>query len=86
MYSLLATLKLYGINERIWLGDFLQACADRGGQALGDVSAFMPWSMSARQLAHMRGAGLSKSKSKSRAKVHGRAAAAASVPEEVNSS
>ena len=86
MYSLLATLKLYGINERIWLGDFLQACADRSGQALGDVSAFMPWSMSARQLAHMRGAGLSKSKSKSRAKVHGRAAAAASVPEEVNSS
>ena len=86
MYSLLATLKLYGINERIWLGDFLQACADRSGQALGDVSAFMPWSMSARQLAHMRGAGLSKSKSKSRAKVHGRAAVAASVPEEVNSS
>lgn len=80
MYSLLATLKLYGINERIWLGEFLQACANQGGQALGDVSAFMPWSMSARELAHMRGAGLSKSP----AKAHGCAAAA--VPEVVQSS
>ncbi len=82
VYSLLATLKLYGINERIWLDDFLQACANQGGQALQDVSAFMPWSMSARQLAHMRGAGLTKS----RAKVHGRATVAAPVPEEVDSS
>lgn len=80
LYSVLATLKLYGINERTWLGEFLQACANHGGQALGDVSAFMPWTMSARQLAHMRGAGLSKS----RAKAHVRAAAP--VPEEVDSS
>lgn len=82
VYSLLATLKLYGINERTWLGDFLQACADHGAQALGDVSAFMPWSMSARQLAHMRGAGLPKSRSKA----HGRAGATAPAPEAANSS
>jgi transposase len=80
VYSLLATLKLYGLNERIWLGEFLQACANHGGQAPDDVSAFMPWSMNADQLAHMRGAGLSKS----RARVHVRATA--SVPEEVDSS
>ncbi len=84
LYSVLATLKLYGINERTWLGEFLQACAHNGGQALGDVSAFMPWSMSARQLAHMRGAGLTKSRAKSPAKAHGRADAP--VPEEVDSS
>ena len=80
VYSLLATLKLYGLNERIWLGEFLQTCANHGGQAPDDVSAFMPWSMNADQLAHMRGAGLSKS----RARVHVRATA--SVPEEVDSS
>jgi transposase len=80
VYSLLATLKLYGINERIWLGEFLQACANHGGQAPDDVSAFMPWSMNARQLAHMRGVSLAQS----RAKVHG--CAGAPVPEEVDSS
>ena len=80
VYSVLTTLKLYGINERLWLNEFLQACANHGGQALGDVSAFMPWSMNARQLAHMRGAGLAKS----RAKVHHPAASV--IPEEVDSS
>jgi len=80
VYSVLATLKLYGINERLWLSEFLQACANHGGQALSDVSAFMPWSMSARQLAHMRGAGLAKS----RAKVHHPVAPV--IPEEVDSS
>jgi transposase len=80
VYSVLATLKLYGINERLWLSEFLQACANHGGQALSDVRAFMPWSMNARQLAHMRGVSLALS----RAKVHGRARAP--VPEKVDSS
>lgn len=80
MYSVLATLKIYGINERTWLGEFLQACANNGARALSDVSAFMPWSMDARQLAHMRGVGWPKS----RAKVHHRAVALR--PEEANSS
>lgn len=79
LYSVLATLKLYGINERTWLGDFLQACANHGGQALSDVSAFMPWSMSARQLAHMRRDGVG---SKSRIK----AGKSSAVPEVANSS
>ena len=66
MYSVLATLKLYGINERTWLGEFLQACANNGGQAPLDVSAFMPWSMSASQLEHMRDADITQSRAKVR--------------------
>lgn len=78
LYSVLATLKLYGINERTWLSEFLQACAHNGGQALGDVSAFMPWSMNARQLALMRSAAVTKSRAKARGTF--------AVPEVANSS
>ena len=54
MYSLLATLKLYGINPRTWLNAYLQACANNGAKAPADLSAFLPWSMDALRLAAMR--------------------------------
>ena len=42
MYSLFATLNLYGINPRIWiwLTAYLQACANNGAKAPADLSAF----------------------------------------------
>ena len=54
MYGLLMTLKLWKINPRIWLGAYLQACADNGGRVPCDLAAFLPWSMDAARLATMR--------------------------------
>lgn len=54
MYSLFATLKLYGINPRTWLNAYLQACANNGAKAPTDLSAFLPWGMDAIRLAAMR--------------------------------
>jgi len=54
MYSLVATLKLYGINPRTWLNAYLQACATNGAAAPADLSAFLPWSMEPTRLAAMR--------------------------------
>lgn len=54
MYSVLATLKLWGINARTWLGAYLQACADNGNQAPADLSGFLPWAMDETRLAAMR--------------------------------
>jgi transposase len=54
MYSVLMTLKLWGLNARTWLTAYLQACADNGNQAPEDISKFLPWSMDATKLAAMR--------------------------------
>ena len=56
MYSLLATMKLWRINPRTWLGAYLQACADNANQAPDDITAFLPWTMDAKRLTQMRGA------------------------------
>ena len=54
MYSLLMTLKLWGINPRLWLTAYLQACADNGAKAPSDISAFLPWAMDEARRAAMR--------------------------------
>ncbi|WP_436315755.1 IS66 family transposase [Variovorax sp. LjRoot84] len=52
--SLLMTTRLWKINARTWLIAYLQACADSGGRPPAQLSAFVPWQMSASQLATMR--------------------------------
>ena len=54
LYSVVQTLKLWGINSRTWLTAYLQACGDNGGEPPGDINAFLPWQMDAKRLAHMR--------------------------------
>ena len=54
MYSVLATIKLWGLNARTWLTAYLQACADNGNQPPQDINAFLPWQMNAKRLADMR--------------------------------
>lgn len=54
MYSLLATMKLWGLNLRTWLTAYLQACADNGNAPPVDINAFLPWHMNAQRLAQMR--------------------------------
>jgi transposase len=61
MYSALMTVKLWGINARTWLASYLQACADNGNKAPDDMSAFLPWMMDAKRLAHMRAGPLTES-------------------------
>ena len=46
MYSVLGTLSSNGIDPLRWLEAWLTACAENGGRAPGDLSAWLPWSMS----------------------------------------
>ena len=54
MYSLLMTATLCKLNPRTWLSAYLQACGDAGNHAPLDIRAFLPWTMSAPELAAMR--------------------------------
>jgi transposase len=47
LFSVLQTILLWGLNPHHWLSAFLQACADNGGQSPADLSAFVPWQMTA---------------------------------------
>ncbi len=54
MYTVLMTVKLHKINPRTWLLAYLQACCDAGNRAPHDIRAFLPWTMTAAELAVMR--------------------------------
>ena len=54
MYTVLMTVKLHKINPRTWLLAYLQACCDAGNRAPADIRAFLPWTMTAPELAVMR--------------------------------
>ena len=49
LFSLFGTLRLWGLNARPWLTAYLTTCAELGGQAPADVSAWLPWNLSAEQ-------------------------------------
>jgi transposase len=46
LFSLFQTLALWNLNPRVWLTEYLQACAHAGGQAPKDVGPFLPWNLS----------------------------------------
>jgi transposase len=48
MFSLLMTMRLWGINPRTWLTAYLEACAANGSQPPADLSVFLPWAMADR--------------------------------------
>jgi transposase len=50
MYSILMTLKYSGLNPRLWLTVYLQACAQNGNSAPEDLRNFLPWSMDQKRL------------------------------------
>jgi transposase len=54
LFSIFQTLKLWHINPRKWLTEYLQACADNRGQAPPDLTGFLPWTMSKDQLARLQ--------------------------------
>jgi transposase len=53
LFSILATLKLWQINPRLWLRWFFDSCAAAGGQAPPDVQPFLPWNLSRETLAEL---------------------------------
>lgn len=58
MFSVLQTVRLWGLNPRHWLMAYLAACADNGGQAPADLSDYLPWAMSESRRAALTGAPL----------------------------
>jgi len=53
MFSLFQTLLLWKLHPRLWLHAYLDACAHNGGRPPTDLSAFLPWEMSAPRLQQM---------------------------------
>jgi transposase len=54
LFSILATLKLWQINPRLWLTWYLQSCAEAGGQVPPDIQPFLPWNLTPDKLAEMK--------------------------------
>jgi transposase len=54
LFSILATLKLWQINPRLWLDWYLQSCAEAGSQAPKDIEPFLPWNLSEDKRAKLR--------------------------------
>jgi transposase len=55
MFSILATLKLWKINPRLWLSWYLESCAAEGGKAPSDITPFLPWNLSDERRAALSG-------------------------------
>lgn len=53
MFSVLATLKLHGLNERKWLRWFLDSCAGSGSRSPADIQPFLPWNLTTAQRANL---------------------------------
>ncbi len=54
LFSIFMTLKLWGINPKIWLNSYLEACAANGRKPPEDISPCLPWLMSEEMLCKMR--------------------------------
>ncbi len=57
MYSVAGTLAINGIDVRRWLGEWLTACAENGGEPPEDLSPWLPWSMSEARRRELAAAG-----------------------------
>ena len=54
LFSILATLELWGLNPRLWLQWYLDSCAEAGGKAPKDIEPFLPWNLSEEKRASLR--------------------------------
>jgi transposase len=54
LFSILATLKLWQINPRLWLTWYLQTCAEANGRTPTDIRPFLPWNLSEEMLGKIR--------------------------------
>ncbi|MDA2926196.1 transposase, partial [Acidobacteria bacterium AH-259-G07] len=54
LFTIFQTLRVSELNPRLWLSDYLQACARQGGQPPPDLRPFLPWKMSPDRQAALR--------------------------------
>ena len=54
LFSIFQTLLKWNINPRIWLLEYLSACARAGGVPPKEASSFLPWKMSEEQRKRMK--------------------------------
>lgn len=47
LFSILATLSLWGLNPRRWLTWYFERCAEAGGRVPEDIQPFLPWNLGA---------------------------------------
>lgn len=50
MLTLTHTLALWGINPKLWLTEYFEACANNGGNTPVNIERFMPWNLSNQRL------------------------------------
>jgi len=53
MFSILATLERWGLNPRLWLRDYLDACAAAGGEVPEQPEEYLPWQMTPQRRQHL---------------------------------
>lgn len=49
LFSILGTMKLWGINPQTWLLSYLEGCAHCGGHEPQNIDQFLPWKMTDEQ-------------------------------------
>jgi transposase len=54
LFSVLQTLRLWGLDGQRWLTGYLTACAEHGGRAPPDLRRWLPWSMTAAERAALK--------------------------------
>jgi transposase len=54
LFSILATLKRWQINPRLWLTWYLQSCAEAGSKAPTDIEPFLPWNLTQDRLTQLQ--------------------------------
>ena len=57
LFSVLETLRLWGLNAQQWLTAYLTACAEHGGQAPAELRRWLPWRMTEAERAEWKIAG-----------------------------
>jgi transposase len=55
MFSILATLSLWGLNPRRWLTWYFKRCAAAGGKVPQDIRPFLPWNFDATKRSELGG-------------------------------
>lgn len=46
LFSVFQTLQIWGLNPRLWLRSYFDACAASGGKPPSNIEDFLPWTMS----------------------------------------
>ena len=54
LFSILATLKLWQINPRLWLTWYLQSCAEAGSKTPTNIELFLPWNLTQDRLTQLQ--------------------------------